>query len=101
MVSTAAMPANNEDNGESSVAVRVVINAPNSCALENLGGEDVLIPIMKFIQSTYMGPPKQKFGDDADLRLVLLVEQVAIFGRYFKRPDRQNIARSNIHQILP
>ena len=30
--------------------------APATARVENLGGEEVLIPVVKFIQSTYKGP---------------------------------------------
>ena len=39
---------------------------PSWTAVENWGGEDVPVPIVKFIQSTYAGPLYTKFGDDAE-----------------------------------
>ena len=36
--------------------------------VDNLGGEYVLIPIVKFIQSTYEGPPYKNLGMEQILR---------------------------------
>ena len=40
--------------------------APATARAENLGGEEVLISVIKFIQSTYNGPSYKKFGDGTD-----------------------------------
>ena len=46
--------SNNDDPNRSVTAVAAGSGA--AARVENLGGEEVLIPVVKFIQSTYKGP---------------------------------------------
>ena len=56
--------SNNDDPNRSVTAVAAGSGA--AARVENLGGEEVLIPVVKFIQSTYKGHSFNFFWDGTD-----------------------------------